>query len=65
MITIIGYLGAACLTIAPFYINYRWAKYTAAAGLALLTVQAIDAALWNLVILNLAGIVGYLKSAWR
>ena len=65
MITAIGYIGAACLTIAPFYINYKWGKIAAAIGLALLTVQAIDAALWNLVILNLAGIVGYTRSIYK
>jgi len=56
---IIGWAGAACMSLAPFAIDTDAGKLAAIAGLVLLTVQALDIRAWNLVFLNLAGIIGY------
>lgn len=57
-----GWIGAAAMMAAPFFIDTDAGKITAAAGLALLTVQAIRLKGWNLVALNIVGIVGYIWS---
>jgi hypothetical protein len=57
--SIIGWAGAACMSLAPFAIDTNAGKLAAIAGLVLLTVQALDIRAWNLVLLNLAGIIGY------
>jgi len=54
-----GWLGALCMALAPFAIDTDAGKLAAIGGLTLLTLQAIDAKLWNLVFLNIAGIIGY------
>ena len=56
---IIGWCGAVAMALAPFAIDTDEGKLAAIAGLVLLTVQALDIRAWNLVLLNLAGIVGY------
>ena len=56
---IIGWCGAGAMALAPFAIDTDEGKLAAIAGLVLLTVQALDIRAWNLVLLNLAGIVGY------
>jgi len=59
MIAIIGWLGALCMAGAPFIIDTDAGKIIAIAGLLMLTQQAADGKLWNLVCLNIAGIIGY------
>ncbi len=54
-----GWLGALCMALAPFAIDTDAGKLAAIGGLTLLTLQAIDGKLWNLVFLNIAGILGY------
>ena len=54
-----GWLGALCLCVAPYTIDTHQGKLCAIAGLTLLTIQAIDSKLWNLVVLNVVGIGGY------
>ena len=56
---IIGWAGAASMSLAPFIIDTDAGKLAAIAGLVLLTVQALDIRAHNLVLLNLAGIIGY------
>ena len=56
---IIGWCGAGAMALAPFAIDTDVGKLAAIAGLVLLTVQALDIRAYNLVFLNLAGIVGY------
>ncbi len=56
---IIGWCGAGAMALAPFAIDTDEGKLAAIAGLVLLTVQALDIRAWNLVLLNLAGIIGY------
>ena len=50
----VGYVGSA------FMIAFSWTMVLpfALTGLVLLTVQAVKARMWNLVILNLASIIG-------
>lgn len=57
-------LGTACMIASPPLIDTLAGKLLAITGLAVLTVQAVDNRLWNLVILNLAGIVGYWYAIW-
>jgi len=52
-------MGAFCMASAPFVIDTVEGKLMAILGLALLMLQAIDSKLWNLVLLNSFGIVGY------
>jgi hypothetical protein len=59
MIAVIGWIGALCMAGAPFIIDTDAGKIAAIAGLVLLTIQALDIRAWNLVLLNLAGIIGY------
>ncbi len=59
MIAVIGWCGAGARALAPFAIDTDAGKLAAIAGLVLLTVQALDIRAWNLVLLNLAGIIGY------
>ena len=59
MIAVIGWIGALCMAGAPFIIDTDAGKLAAIAGLVLLTVQALDIRAHNLVLLNLAGIIGY------
>ena len=56
---IIGWCGAGAMALAPFAIDTDAGKLAAIAGLLLLTVQALDIRAYNLVFLNLAGIIGY------
>ena len=56
---IIGWCGAGAMALAPFAIDTDAGKMAAIAGLVLLTVQALDIRAYNLVFLNLAGIIGY------
>lgn len=59
MIASLSWLGALLMVAAPPFIDTDAGKMAAIAGLALLMVQAIDAKLWNLVLLNTFGILGY------
>lgn len=59
MIAAISWAGALCMMLAPPIIDTPAGKLLAIAGLSMLTLQAIHGKLWNLVALNLIGIVGY------
>ena len=58
----LNWIGAGALALAPFIIEYQGGQVLAIIGLALLTRQAIANRLWNLVSLNLIGIIGYLTN---
>jgi len=60
--TALNWIGAAALCAAPFIIETSFGQALAILGLALLTRQAVDSRLWNLVTLNLIGIIGYLTN---
>ena len=54
-----AWVGGRCMMLAPVNIDTTAGKMLAIAGLAMLTLQAIKGKLWNLVALNLTGIIGY------
>ena len=55
----LNWIGAAALAVAPFIIETSGGQALAIFGLALLTRQALANRLWNLVTLNIIGIIGY------
>ena len=55
-----GAAGALLLAASPPFIDTDAGKLAAIAGLSLLTVQAIDLRLYNLIALNSFSILGYL-----
>jgi hypothetical protein len=57
-----NWIGAAALCAAPFIIETSEGQALAIFGLALLTRQAIANRLWNLVLLNIIGIIGYFSN---
>lgn len=59
MIALAGWVGAGLMCLAPFIIDTDAGKLAAIAGLALLTLQANANRCYNLILLNLTGIVGY------
>lgn len=59
IIFISSILGALAMASAPFFIDTTFGKLLAIIGLFLLTIQAFDLKAWNLVLLNLTGIMGY------
>tara|TARA_B100000470_G_scaffold31308_1_gene21002 strand:- start:958 stop:1158 length:201 start_codon:yes stop_codon:yes gene_type:complete len=61
-LVILNWIGAIALCVAPFYITTSEGQALAILGLALLTRQAISNRLWNLVTLNIIGIIGYLSN---
>ena len=60
LVSFLAWLGAVGISIAPFIIDTEAGKITASVSLFLLTIQAIKLKAWNLVIMNLIGIGGYL-----
>lgn len=60
MIGFAAWAGAACMMLAPFIIDTDAGKIVAIVGLALLTLQAIANKCYNLVLLNIVGIGGYI-----
>jgi hypothetical protein len=56
------YIGTACMMIGPFFVNYFIGKALSVTGLALLTVQTQKTKSYNLSLLNVVGICGYLYS---
>lgn len=57
--TFIGWIGTAFLAVSPPIIDSDLGKILALSGLALLTIQAIQTRMYNLIILNITGIIGY------
>ena len=64
MIGFCAWVGAACMVAAPFIIDTDEGKLLAIAGLALLTVQAVATKSYNLIMLNVLGIGGYLYALY-
>jgi hypothetical protein len=60
----IGWVGASILAFAPFIIDTNIGKKLAILGLFLLLMQAMESRLWNLIALNLFGIIGYLYALY-
>lgn len=64
MIGFASWLGAVCMMAAPFIIDTDAGKLLAIAGLSLLTLQAIATRCYNLVLLNIVGIGGYIYALY-
>jgi hypothetical protein len=58
-ITLMAWIGTACLCLAPFTIDTPEGKAMAMVGLMLLTLQAIEKKCYNLVTLNTICFIGY------
>jgi len=58
----LNWIGAIALAVAPFIIETSEGQALAILGLTLLTRQAIANRLWNLVMLNSIGVLGYLTN---
>jgi len=56
------YLGTLSLMVAPFFIQTPYGKVCSILGLILITVQTQKTKSYNLSLLNIVGIVGYLFS---
>jgi len=59
-----SWVGAALMCAAPFIIDTDAGKLMAIVGLSLLTLQAIATRCYNLVLLNIIGIGGYLYAIY-
>jgi len=59
VIKVAGWVGAAAMCAAPFFIDTMQGKLLAIVGLSLLTVQAYHIRAVNLIVLNVIGIIGY------
>ena len=59
IVNIAAWVGTALMGAAPFLIDWPTGKVMAILGLALLCLQAYDKKCYNLIILNLIGIIGY------
>lgn len=59
MIEIVSWLGALILIVAPFFRDISTTSLHMIFGLCLLTIQAIDEHLFNLILLNICGIFGW------
>jgi hypothetical protein len=56
------YIGTLCMMTGPFFVNDLSGKILCILGLALLTVQTQKTKSYNLSLLNMVGICGYLYS---
>lgn len=59
MIRFAGWVGAAAMVAAPPMIDTAQGKALAIVGLLLLTLQAAKLRAYNLILLNIGGIIGY------
>ena len=64
MIGFASWVGAVCMMAAPFIIDTDAGKLLAIAGLSLLTLQAMATRCYNLVLLNIVGIGGYIYALY-
>ena len=56
------YIGTGLLMIGPFFVNFLSGKIISIVGLSLLTIQTQKTKSYNLSLLNMVGICGYLYS---
>lgn len=64
MIAAIGWIGAALMCAASFQIDSDMGKAMAIVGLLLLTLQAVANKCYNLVLLNVISIGGFLYALY-
>jgi len=60
----LAWIGAACMMLAPFLIDTTEGKILAIIGLSLLCLQSIQTKCYNLTILNITGIIGYVYAIY-
>jgi len=56
------FIGTGCMMVVPFFINFLLGKILSVIGLSLLTIQTQKTKSYNLSLLNVVGICGYLYS---
>ena len=56
------YIGTSCMMAGPFFVNGLSGKLMMISGLALLTIQTQKTKSYNLSLLNVVGICGYIYS---
>ena len=56
------FIGTGCMMVGPFFVNFLLGKILSVIGLALLTIQTQKTKSYNLSLLNVVGICGYLYS---
>ena len=54
------FIGTGCMMIGPFFVNFTIGKVLSVIGLSLLTIQTQKTKSYNLSLLNVVGICGYL-----
>tara|TARA_R110000803_G_scaffold37781_4_gene81559 strand:- start:23628 stop:23852 length:225 start_codon:yes stop_codon:yes gene_type:complete len=59
------YFGTVCLMVGPYFIQLPIGKILSVVGLALLTVQTQRTKSYNLSLLNVVGIGGYIFSLYK
>lgn len=64
MLKLISWIGATALAVAPFIIDTMTGKILACIGLALLAVQAYQLKAYNIVLVNILGIMGYCYASY-
>jgi len=64
LVNLSGWVGAALLCVAPPIIDTDLGKAFAIAGLGILCLQAWHKACYNLILLNIIGIGGYLYAIY-
>lgn len=62
---LLNWFGVAALAAAPYFIDAMEGKALAIAGLTALIFQAYKLRAYNLIILNISGIIGYSFSLWK
>ena len=56
------FIGTGCMMVGPYFINFVIGKVLSVIGLSLLTIQTQKTKSYNLSLLNVVGIIGYLYS---
>ena len=65
MIELIGWIGAVTMVGASFKMSEPLGLKMAIVGLSLLSIQAYDNAIYNLLVLNICSIIGFTNSLIR
>ena len=59
MLVFLNWMGAAAMVAAPYFMHIDAGKYLVIVGFILLTIQAVRERIYNLIALNILGIIGY------
>lgn len=61
----LNWIGTVALATAPFFIDTLEGKALAIVGLLILSLQAYRLKAYNLILLNLVGVIGYSFAIWN